>query len=260
MRFGGGDGGCSPSNRRLWRRSATTARRTTTATSDDEEQDDDCYSLLEAGGPVPLRHCCAFLRRSWNCLARWLDCQCPPVQSAPPSLTAVMPPRRDVCDRCRRYRYCHTQRVPISFLPRAVPCAEYAALRCRNGPAGSAARESRARPQRHRPCTELASCKSTASSPGFCSRRSIPATSHDSRRASTCAGDSALQISSRRIAPRGSTRARESLGAARPTRRPRRRADEATRRPPQRRRQRARAATHREPPVKHVDSGSTTTV
>jgi hypothetical protein len=101
-------------------------------------------------------------------------------------------------------------------------------------------------------CTELASCKDTSKQPRDLARPALqrysPATSHDSPTASTCAGDSALQISSRRIAPRGSTRARESLGAARPTRR-----DETPRAegaPPDARRsarrQRARAATHRE--------------
>ena len=57
-------------------------------------------------------------------------------------------------------------------------------------------------------CTELASCKDTSKQPRFARPdccATVLAKSHDSLSTSICARDSALQISSRRNAPRGST-------------------------------------------------------
>ena len=89
---------------------------------------------------------------------------------------------------------------------------------------GSARERCVAGPQYHsNRRTELASCKGTRKQPpGVAtpfSARYSRAPSHGSLKNSICARDSALQISSRRVASRTSYQLRESLGAARPTRR-----------------------------------------
>ena len=126
--------------------------------------------------------------------------------------------------------YCHHSASFLSLvLPRElchVQSLRSPTARCRNGPATARpperAMRSRA-PVRFQPRTELASCKDTRSSPALrdpALRRSlVPATSHDSPTASICARDSALEVSCRRVASRTSYKLRESLGAARPTRR-----------------------------------------
>ena len=175
--------------------------------------------LLAATGASELP--CALVGLSVPCSAL-----CSPRLAQPP-----WPRGRDLCDRCRRYEVLSPLRFASNdyWSLESRPCAE-ATQPWRLGvevaqPRFGSRRERCVKdPQYHsHRYTELASCKDTRKRPAggatpFSARYSR-APSHGSLKNSICARDSALQISSRRVASRTSYKLRESLGAARPTRR-----------------------------------------